>query len=133
MQLRNSSSMESSINVTPLVDVCLVLLVIFMIVIPTMVHGVPVQLPIAKGEPVPEAMRQTVITVKDDATIYIDNLVIRREQFAAEIQRIHTAFPQKPIAVRGDRHVPYGEVVDVLDTCRDAGYADVRLMSQRPG
>jgi biopolymer transport protein ExbD len=132
MQLRSSSSMESNINVTPLVDVCLVLLVIFMIVIPTMVHGVPVQLPIAKGEPVPEALRQTVITVKADATIYIDNLVIRREQFAAEIQRIHTAFPQKPIAVRGDRSVTYGEVVDVLDTCRDAGYADVRLMSQRP-
>lgn len=132
MQLRSSSSMESSINVTPLVDVCLVLLIIFMIVIPTMVHGVPVQLPVAKGEPVPEAMRQTIITVKDDGTIYVDNLAIRREQFPAEIQRMHAAFPQKPIAVRGDRHVPYGDVVDVLDTCRESGYSDVRLMSQRP-
>ena len=132
MQIRNSSSLESSINVTPLVDVCLVLLIIFMIVIPAMVHGVPVQLPVAKGDPVPEALRQTVITVKDDGTVYLDNLVIRREQFASEIQRVHEQYPQKPIAVRGDRRVAYGDVVDVLDMCRTAGYTDVRLMSQQP-
>ena len=131
MQVRNSSSLESSINVTPLVDVCLVLLIIFMVVIPTIVHGVPVQLPVVKGQPVPESQRQTVITVKDDGTIYLDNLVVRRDQFGSEIRRIQDKFPQKPIAVRGDRRVPYGEVVDVLDTCREAGYADVRLMSQR--
>lgn len=102
-----------------------------MIIVPVMVNGVPVQLPIAKGDPVPEALRQTVITVKDDGTVYLDHLVIRHEQFASEIQRIHKQFPQKPIAVRGDRRVAYGEVIDVLDMCRDAGYADVRLMSQR--
>ena len=131
MQLRSSSSLESNINVTPLVDVCLVLLIIFMVVIPTMVHGVAVQLPVAKGQPLPEALQQTVITVKEDGSVYVDSLVIRREQFASEIQRIHEKYPQKPIAVRGDRRVPYGDVVDVLDTCREAGYADVRLMSQR--
>jgi biopolymer transport protein ExbD len=126
--------MESNINVTPLVDVCLVLLVIFMIVIPTMVHGVPVQLPITKnGDPVPQALRQAVITVKDDGAVYIDTLAIRRDQFASEIERLHREYPQKPIAVRGDRRVPYGEVIDILDICRGAGYADVRLMSDKKG
>lgn len=131
MNVRSSTAFESSINVTPFVDICLVLLVIFMIVVPTILTGVPVQLPHAKGEPVPQAMQQTVITVKDDATLYLDNLVLRRDQFDSEIQKLHNAFPQKPIAVRGDRRVPYGDVVDVLDTCRAAGYTDVRLMSQR--
>lgn len=132
MQIRSGSALESNINVTPFVDICLVLLIVFMIVVPAMVTGVAVQLPVAKGAPVPEALQQTVITVKDDGTVYVDALVIRRDQFAAEIGRMHAKYPQKPLAVRGDRRVAYGDVVDVLDSCRIAGYSDVRLLSQRP-
>ena len=57
MHIRSHTSLESNINVTPLVDVCLVLLIIFMVVVPALVNDVPVNLPVVKGEPVPDAQR----------------------------------------------------------------------------
>lgn len=132
MQIRSGSALESNINVTPLVDICLVLLIIFMIVVPAMVTGIPVQLPTAKGDPSPDASKQTVITVKSDGSIYIDHLVIRRDEFRSEIGKMYARYPKKPLAVRGDRTLGYADIVDVLDTCRAAGYSDVRLMTSGP-
>jgi len=131
MHIHSHTALESNINVTPLVDVCLVLLIIFMVVVPALVNGVPVNLPTVKGEPVPEAQRQLAITVKDDGTVYVGSIVVRSEQVASEIERIHSESPQRAVAVRGDQRVAYGEVVKVLDACRTAGYSDVRLISQQ--
>ncbi|MEA2165259.1 MAG: biopolymer transport protein TolR [Thermoanaerobaculia bacterium] len=125
-----SHAVLSNINVTPLVDVCLVLLIIFMVVVPVMVNGVPVKLPVAKGEPVPESQRQLAITVKDDGSVYIGAVVVRADQVVSELQRMHAEAPERAIAVRGDQRVAYGEVIKVLDACRGAGYNDVRLMSE---
>jgi biopolymer transport protein ExbD len=130
MHIRSHTALESNINVTPLVDVCLVLLIIFMVVVPAL-SGVPVNLPVVNGEPVPEAQRQLAITVKDDGTVYVGSIVVRAEQVAAEIERIHSESPQRAVALRGDKRVAYGEVVKVLDACRTAGYYDVRLISQQ--
>jgi biopolymer transport protein ExbD len=131
MHSPRSDSFESNINVTPLVDVCLVLLIIFMVVIPVIVHGVPVQLPKTKTSgPVPDANRQLPITVKDDGTVFLDTLVIRRDEVRSELERLHAQSPQRPVAVRGDKRVPYGEVVAVLDACRSAGYENVGLISE---
>ena len=132
MHAHSHSAFESNINVTPLVDVCLVLLIIFMVVVPVMVNGVPVKLPVAKGDPAPEAQRQLAITVKDDGTVYLGTLAVRSEQVAAELARMHGEGPGRSVAVRGDQRVAYGEVVRVLDACRSAGYNDVRLMSENP-
>ena len=77
MHIRSNAALESNINVTPLVDVCLVLLIIFMVVVPALVNGVPVNLPTVKGEPVPDAQRQLAITVKDDGTVYVGSIVVR--------------------------------------------------------
>ena len=131
MHVHSHAALESNINVTPLVDVCLVLLIIFMVVVPVIVNGVPVKLPTAKGDPVPDAQRQLAITVKDDGTVYVGSVVVRREQVASELERIHLQSPERSVAVRGDKRVAYGEVVKVLDACRSAGYNDVRLMSQQ--
>jgi biopolymer transport protein TolR len=131
MHVPSQAAFESNINVTPLVDVCLVLLIIFMVVVPVMVTGVPVKLPTAKGDPVQEAQRQLAITVKDDGTVYLGSVVVRSEQVASELQRLHIESPERAVAVRGDQRVAYGEVVKVLDACRTAGYNDVHLISQR--
>jgi biopolymer transport protein TolR len=130
MHVISRSTLESNINVTPLVDVCLVLLIIFMVVMPVLVNGVPVKLPIARGERAPDAQHQLAITVKDDGTVYLDTVVVRQEQVVSELQRLHGESPDRAVAVRGDQRVAYGEVVKVLDACRTAGYNDVRLMSQ---
>jgi biopolymer transport protein ExbD len=68
--------------------------------------------------------------VKDDGTVFLDAIVVRREQVRSELERLHAQSPQRPVAVRGDKRVPYGQVVDVLDACRSAGYENVGLISQ---
>jgi len=131
MRMRAQSSLESNINVTPLVDVCLVLLIIFMVVLPPLVNGIPVKLPAASTSESGAPPTQLAITVKDDGTVYLGGEVVRREQVPAELQRIHTHSPDRPVAVRADKTLKYGEVVQVLDWCRGAGFADVRLATAR--
>ncbi len=131
MRIRSQSTLESNINVTPLVDVCLVLLIIFMIVMPAIINGIPVKLPVAKGDPAGEAWQQLAITVKDDGTIHLGTLLLRKEQVSSELRRLHAETPTRPVAVRGDKSVAYGEVVGVLDACRDAGFNDVRLITAK--
>ena len=123
-------AMQSEINVTPLVDICLVLLIIFMVVTP-LFTGVPVHLPQSKTAASLED-RQLPITVNKDATLYIDANVIRREQLEGELQRLHAKNPDRPVLVRGDERVLYGEVVDVLGACRAAGFANVALATSSP-
>lgn len=102
-----------------------------MVVMPTIINGVPVKLPTASNVHPTAAPRQLQITVKDDGTVYLGGEVVRREQVATELQRLHATEPARPVAVRGDKSVAYGEVVAVLDDCRAAGYEDVRLVTQK--
>src|SRR5204863_754899 len=119
-----------NINVTPLVDVCLVLLIIFMVVLPAVVNGIPVKLPIGTGSAAPQ--EQLAITVTDDGTVYLGTLVVRKEQVASELQRLHAQTPDRPVGVRGDKRVAYGEVASVLDCCPAAGFNAVRLITTNP-
>ena len=131
MHVRSQSALESNINVTPLVDVCLVLLIIFMVVLPAVFNGIPVKLPVANGDAVGELTQQLAITVKDDGTVYLGTIALRKEQVASELRRLHGESPNRPVAVRGDKTVAYGEVAGVLDACRDAGFNDVRLITTK--
>lgn len=132
MQIARTSSLQSDINVTPFVDVCLVLLIIFMVTVPLMITGMPVHLPKGStGLPVDAGSQQLPITVNADGTLYIDANVIRREQLAGELERLHAAHPERPVLVHGDASVKYGEVAGVVDACRGAGFRDVSLAIQR--
>ncbi|SRR5712692_1264802 len=130
MHVHSNTPLESNINVTPLVDVCLVLLIIFMIVMPTLVNGIPVKLPVARGERV--GQQQINITVKEDGTVFIGPVVVRKEQVASELRRLHGQQPYPRIAVRGDKRVSYGEVASILEACRDTGFDDVGLITSPP-
>jgi len=123
-----SATLTSDINVTPLVDVCLVLLIIFMLVLPAMVNGVDVQLP-ATSVRDPVDSRQFPVTIKEDGTVYLDTLIVRRDEVASALQRLRETAASRPIAVRADKRVPYGEVVTVLAACREAGWQEVALVS----
>lgn len=120
--------MQSEINVTPLVDVCLVLLIIFMVVTPAMIAGSSVSLPETRhaGE---GAEAPVSITVMADETVLIGSSIVRREQVASELQRLRGRSGAGSAAVRGDKHVRYGAVAEVLDACRAAGWEDVKLVS----
>jgi biopolymer transport protein TolR len=130
MHVRSHSALQSDINVTPLVDVCLVLLIIFMVVLPTIVVGMPVKLPAATTAS-STALEQLFVTVKDDGSVYVGTTVLRKEQVASELQRLHAQSPNRPVGVRGDERVAYGEVAGVLDSCRAAGFSDVRLITTK--
>ena len=124
-------ALNSDINVTPLVDVCLVLLIIFMVVTPMLQKGVPVNLPVTEDpEKTPDTEKQLQISVKSDNTVYIGANVVRKDQVKSMLEEIQQRTPDREIAVKGDRSVKYGEVLDVLKACRDVGFNDVGLISQ---
>jgi biopolymer transport protein ExbD len=125
-----AAPLASEINVTPLVDVCLVLLIIFMVVTPMLQKGVPINLPTTEmPEKTPDTEKQLQISVKADNTVYVGPLVIRKEEVKAALEEIQSRTPDREIAVKGDRLVKYGEVMDVLKACRDVGFNDVGLIS----
>ena len=125
------TAMNSEINVTPLVDVCLVLLIIFMVVTPMLQKGVPVNLPMTEDpEKTPDSEKQLLISVKADGSVYLGSTVVRKEQMQSELETIHQRTPDREIAVKGDKLVKYGAVLDVLKACREVGFNNVGLIAQ---
>jgi biopolymer transport protein TolR len=125
------AGLNSDINVTPLVDVCLVLLIIFMVVTPMLQKGVSVNLPVTEDpEKTPDTDKQLQISVKADGTVYVGPNIIRKDQVQAQLEEIHAKTPDREIAVKGDQLVKYGDVLDVLKSCREVGFNDVGLISQ---
>ncbi len=123
--------LTSEINVTPLVDVCLVLLIIFMVVTPMLQKGVPVNLPVTEDpERTPDTEKQLQISVKSDGSVYLGPTVIRKDQVESELKNIHDHTPDREIAVKGDKKVKYGDVLDVMRACREVGFNNVGLIAQ---
>jgi biopolymer transport protein TolR len=125
------AALSSEINVTPLVDVCLVLLIIFMVVTPMLQKGVPVNLPVSEDpEKTPDTEKQLQISVKADGTVYLGPNAVRKDQVESALKEIQERTPDREIAVKGDRQVKYGDVLDVLKACREVGFNDVGLIAQ---
>ena len=125
------TALNSDINVTPLVDVCLVLLIIFMVVTPMLQKGVPVNIPVTDApERTPDTEKQLQISVKADGTVYLGSTVVRKEQVQGELEAIHARTPDREIAVKGDKLSKYGAVLDVLKACREVGFNNVGLIAQ---
>jgi len=125
------TALTSDINVTPLVDVCLVLLIIFMVVTPMLQKGVPVNIPVTDDpEKTPDTEKQLQISVKADGSIYLGSTVVRKEQVQSELEQIHQRTPDREIAVKGDKLSKYGAVLDVLKACREVGCNNVGLIAQ---
>jgi biopolymer transport protein ExbD len=131
LQKLSHAALTSDINVTPLVDVCLVLLIIFMVVTPMLQKGVPVNLPVTEDpEKTPDTEKQLQISVKADGSVYLGPNVVRKDQVESSLKEIFERTPDREIAVKGDRLVKYGDVLDVLKACREVGFNDVGLISQ---
>lgn len=125
------AALNADINVTPLVDVCLVLLIIFMVVTPMLQKGVPVNLPVTQDpDKTPDSDKQLQISVKADGTVYLGPNAVRKEQVESSLKDIQERTPDREIAVKGDRLVKYGDVLDVLKACREVGFNDVGLVAQ---
>src|SRR2546421_7951802 len=102
------TGLNSDINVTPLVDVCLVLLIIFMVVTPMLQKGVPINLPMTEEpEKTPDTEKQLQISVKTDGSVYLGSNVVRQDEVETKLKEMHQQTPDREIAVKGDRSVKY--------------------------
>ena len=122
----------SEINVTPFVDVMLVLLVVFMVTAPLLTVGVPVDLPKAKMDVISTPEEPIVISIDVKNRIYIQETEVPLENLAARLAAITGANPETRIFVRGDRAIAYGRVMEVMGSVREAGFKKVSLLANLP-
>lgn len=130
---RSRQSPMSEINVTPMVDVMLVLLIIFMVAAPLLTVGVPVNLPQTKAAPLNEKTEPLAITIKADGKVYIQDTEVAVEELAARLQAITENKPDTRIYVRGDHTIDYGRVMEVMGLITSAGFTKVALITETPG
>src|SRR5579863_618550 len=122
----------ADINVTPLVDVMLVLLVVFMVTAPLLTVGVPVDLPQTEAPPINEPKEPTVITVNKDGQLFIQESEIPIDQLVAKLQAITGSNPDAVLYVRGDKDINYGRVLEVMSLISNAGFRKVSLVAEAP-
>jgi biopolymer transport protein TolR len=122
----------SQINVTPLVDVILVLLLIFMVTAPIIQQGVEVALPRVKAEGLPGKEQQFVVSVTSDKGVYLNDTQITREELTDKLRAIAKERPDREVFIRADRGVAYGEVVSTMAAIKAAGIDKVGLVTEMP-
>ena len=126
---RRSAAPMSEINVTPMVDVMLVLLIIFMVAAPLLQVGVPIELPQAKGKQLQSSQEPLAISVKADGSVYIGETAVALDDIAPKLKAIAKNGYEETIFVRGDKGVPYGVVMRVMGTISAAGFRRIALIS----
>ena len=121
----------SEINVTPLVDVMLVLLVVFMVTAPLLTVGVPVDLPQTQAAPINEPKEPLVISINSEGKVFLQEATVDIDQLVPRLQAITNNNPTTSIYVRGDRSVNYGRVLEVMGLVSGAGFSKVALVSEQ--
>ena len=116
------------INVTPFIDVILVLLIIFMVAAPLSTVDVPVDLPVSNAKPVPRPDKPLFLTVKADRSLSLGNDVIAPGNLRLTLDAATQADKDRRIFVRADKVVPYGDVMNALNLLREAGYLKIALV-----
>ena len=122
----------SEINVTPFVDVMLVLLIIFMVTAPLLAVGVPVDLPKTKASQISSDEPPLVISLQNSGKIFLQEVEIKPDQIIPRLIAIQKANPNLRIFVRGDRLVAYGKVIELMGRIQSAGFDKVALVAQLP-
>jgi biopolymer transport protein TolR len=130
--------MMSEINVTPMVDVMLVLLIIFMVAAPMMTQGLDVNLPKVDAAALQTEDKQTVITIRPDGVIFLDQTEASLENLAFQVGAVMKAKGSQTVFMKADAAVPYGDVAAVMAKLMEAGIASIGLVTEpaeagRPG
>jgi biopolymer transport protein TolR len=127
----SSSAVRSDINVTPMVDVCLVLLIIFMVVMPVIQAGVKVELPKTGAGPIAGEQTQIPVSIAEDGGIYVRNTRVADADLSDTLAVLHEAEPEHEVIVRGDRRLQYEKVSEVLTLINQAGFTRVGLITEK--
>lgn len=127
-----SGGSMNQINVTPLVDVMLVLLVIFMVTAPILQQGVAVDLPRAELGPLDGNELPLVVSLTRDGDLYLNEQKLTRAQLVLQLGGVADERADESVYVRADESLPYGEVVSVMAAIREAGIRNVGMVTQLP-
>ncbi|HEX4963121.1 MAG TPA: protein TolR [Thermoanaerobaculia bacterium] len=122
----------ADINVTPLVDVMLVLLIIFMIAAPMLHQGVEVALPKANAQNLPLRVQDPlVVSIDRNGRVYLKETAVETEELVARVKTQIAARGDDTVFLKGDRDVPYGKVIEVLDLLHQGGIVHVGMVTDR--
>jgi biopolymer transport protein TolR len=131
-ETRTQGSTISQINVVPLVDVMLVLLVIFMVTAPILQQGVSVDLPQAKAGALTGEDDQLVVTVEKGGKVYLNDAEMEVDQLGEKLAAVTRVRPDRQVFLRADRTVAYGVVVEVMAAVRAAGVQNLGMVTELP-
>jgi len=117
------------INVTPFIDVILVLLIIFMVAAPLSTVDLPIDLPTSTATPQKKPDKPTYVSIKPDLSVAIGENMVKRVDLVRSLDAMADASKERHIFLRADRAVPYGELMDVLEILRAGGYSKIKLVA----
>jgi biopolymer transport protein TolR len=126
----------AEINVTPFVDVMLVLLIIFMVAAPLLVAGVPIELPQSKAKALDQETKPVQVSIEGGGAVFIDEVAVPANELGARLRQIASTSPQEggpQLFLRADRGLPYGRVMEVMGEINAAGLRKVAMVSVQPG
>ena len=122
----------SAINITPFVDVMLVLLVVFMVTAPLMTVAVPVDLPKTQAHTLNQDKEPLVVAIDADGKVYLQDKALKLEDLVPKLKAVTGANPDARIFVRGDKGITYGRIMEVMGMISAAGFTKVALVAELP-
>lgn len=127
---RRTFQARSDVNITPLVDVMLVLMIIFMVTAPLLTVGVPVDLPKAPGQAAAAQTDPVIITLNAEGQIFLQETEVSMENLGKQLEVITQNNAEAPMFIRGDKSVAYGKIVTLMAVMAAAGYSKVALLAE---
>ncbi|HZR80226.1 MAG TPA: biopolymer transporter ExbD [Candidatus Binatia bacterium] len=126
-----NDDLKAEINVTPLVDVVLVLLIIFMVVTPLLRQEVPIDLPLAQNSRNAGDPGQITVSLAADGRTFVNGVAVPPDDLVPRLTAIYAERPDKTIFLEADRGLPHGRVVDLMDQCRAAGIVRIGIVTKK--
>jgi biopolymer transport protein TolR len=123
----------AEINVTPLVDVMLVLLIIFMVTAPLMTSGVSVDLPKTNAQPINNDSQPLTVSIRANGDVYMQDEQVPLPDVVGKLKAIAQNNPERRIFVRGDKDLPYGRIMEVMGIITQGGFTHVALLAEQTG
>jgi len=125
-----SKTLISEINITPLVDVMMVILIIFMVTVPMMKHGIDVNLPATTAKPIPMEQERLIISINKEGKIFIDELETPLDTLREKLQYIFANRTDREVFLRADAGIPYGHVAKVMAELKGSGVSKLGMITE---
>ena len=128
---RRSYTPMAQINVTPFVDVMLVLLIVFMVTAPLLTVGVPLELPRTRAQSINEPVEPLVVSIDGEGRVFIQETEVALDQLVPRLRAVTGRKPDTRVYVRGDQGLPYGRIMEVMGRINGAGFSRVALVTEQ--